>query len=102
MIRRREFIALLGGVAGWPVAARGQQIDRMRRIGALIAFAKDDPETEERLAAFRQNLAKRGWVEGRDIHIDYRFAAGRGDQFPVLAKELVALQPDVILGHTPG
>ena len=88
------------GRRGGNVAARGA--DRMRRIGALIAFAKDDPETEERLAGFRQGLAKRGWVEGRNIHIDYRFAAGRGDQFPVLAKELVAMQPDVILGHTPG
>src|SRR5215475_10489063 len=103
MIRRRDFITLLGGAAAaWPLAARAQQIERMRRIGALIAFAKDDPETEERLAGFRQGLAKRGWVEGRNIHIDYRLAAGRADPFPVLAKELVALQPDVILGHTPG
>jgi putative tryptophan/tyrosine transport system substrate-binding protein len=85
----------------WPSVAHGQQAPT-RRIGALIAFAKDDSETEERLAAFRQGLAKRGWVEGRNIHIDYRFAAGRADQFPVLAKELVALQPDIILGHTPG
>jgi putative tryptophan/tyrosine transport system substrate-binding protein len=102
-VKRREFITLLGGaVAGWPLAARAQQAGATRRIGALIAFAKDDPDTEERLAAFRQGLAKRGWVEGRNINIDYRFAAGRGDQFPVLAKELVAMQPDVILGHTPG
>jgi putative ABC transport system substrate-binding protein len=99
---RREFITALVGAAAWPVAARGQQSGETRRIGALIAFAKDDPETEERLAAFRQGLGKRGWFEGRNIHIDYRFAAGRGDQFPVLAKELVAMQPDVILGHTPG
>jgi putative ABC transport system substrate-binding protein len=102
-MRRREFISVMGSAAvSWPLVALGQQAGATRRIGALIAFAKDDPETEERLAAFRQGLAKRGWVEGRNIHIDYRFAAGRGDQFPVLAKELVALQPDVILGHTPG
>jgi len=89
LIRRRQFIVTLGGaIAAWPLAARGQQAGTTRRIGALIAFAKDDPDTEERLAAFRQGLAKRGWVEGRNIHIDYRFAAGRGDQFPVLAKEL--------------
>jgi putative ABC transport system substrate-binding protein len=100
---RREFITLLGGAAAtWPLAARGQQGERMRRIGALIAFAKDDPETEERLGRLRQGLAKRGWVEGRNIHTEYRFAAGRSDQFPVLAKELVAMQPDVILAHTPG
>jgi putative ABC transport system substrate-binding protein len=103
MMNRRDFITLLGGAAAaWPLTARGQQAGATRRIGALIAFAKDDPDTEERLAAFRQGLAKRGWVEGRNIHIDYRFAAGRGGQFPVLAKELVAMQPDVILGHTPG
>jgi putative ABC transport system substrate-binding protein len=104
VIGRREFMTLLGGAAAaaWPLAAPAQQADATRRIGALIAFAKDDPETEERLAAFRQGLAKRGWVEGRNLHIDYRFAAGRGDQFPALAKELVAMQPDVILAHTPG
>jgi putative tryptophan/tyrosine transport system substrate-binding protein len=101
-VKRREFITLLGGAVAWAAVAHGQQAGATRRIGALIAFAKDDPETEERLAGFRQGLAKRGWVDGRNIHIDYRFAAGRGDQFPVLAKELVALQPDVILGHTPG
>jgi putative ABC transport system substrate-binding protein len=79
-MRRRELITLLaGGAVAWPLAARAQQAgEHMRRIGALIAFAKDDPETEERLAGFRQGLAKRGWVEGRNIHIDYRFAAGRG------------------------
>ena len=101
-MKRREIIALLGGAAvGLPLATRGQA-DATRRIGTLIAFAKDDPETEERLTGFQQGLAKRGWVEGRNIHIDYRFAAGRADPFPVFAKELVALQPDVILGHTPG
>jgi putative tryptophan/tyrosine transport system substrate-binding protein len=99
---RRAFIAGLGSAATWPALVRAQQIDRVRRIGVLIAFAKDDPETEGRLAAFRQGLAKRGWVEGRNIHVDYRFAAGRGDQFSVLAKELVAMQPDAILAHTPG
>jgi putative ABC transport system substrate-binding protein len=102
-MRRRDFIAgLLGGTAlGSPLGARGQA-GSPRRIGALIAFSKDDPETAERLAGFQQGLAKRGWVEGRNIHIEYRFAAGRADPFPVFAKELVALQPDVILGHTPG
>src|SRR5262245_58655832 len=101
-MKRREIIALFGGAAvGLLLATRGQA-DATRRIGALIAFAKDDPETEERLTGFQQGLAKRGWVEGRNIHIDYGFAAGRADPFSVLAKELVALQPDVILGHTPG
>jgi hypothetical protein len=102
-MNRRDVITLLGGAAAaWPLAARAQPVDHVRRVGALIAFAKDDRETEERLAALRQGLAKRGWVEGRNIQMDYRFAAGRSDQFSVLAKELVAMQPDVILGHTPG
>jgi ABC-type uncharacterized transport system substrate-binding protein len=102
-MRRREFLGVLGGTAiAWPLAARAQQGARMRRIGALIAFAEDDPETKERLTGFRQGLAKRGWVEGRNVHIDYRFAAGRAERFPALAKELIALQPDVILGHTTG
>ena len=75
MMNRRDFITLLGGAAAaWPLTARGQQAGATRRIGALIAFAKDDPDTEERLAAFRQGLAKRGWVEGRNIHIDYAVA----------------------------
>ena len=72
----------------------------MRRIGVLMGFAEDDPETKARLAGFRQGLEKRGWSEGRNVRIDYRFAAGRADQFQALAKELVALQPDVILAHT--
>src|SRR5712692_8565691 len=102
-MRRREFLGVLGGTAiAWPLAARAQQGERMRRVGALIAFAEDDPETKERLTGFRQGLAKRGWVEGRNVHIDYRFAAGRAERFPALAKELIALQPDVILGQTTG
>src|SRR5947208_9100758 len=78
-MRRREFITLIGGAAvAWPPSTRGQT-GATRRIGALIAFSKDDPETEERLAGFQQGLAKRGWVDGGNIHIDYRFAAGRPD-----------------------
>ena len=72
-MRRREFIAGISGATAWPVMVWAQQSGETRRIGALIAFAKDDPETEERLAAFRQGLGKRRWVEGRNIHIDYRF-----------------------------
>ena len=98
-MRRRTFITLLGGAAAaWPLTARAQQ-ERMRRIGVLIAFSEDDPEGKARLAAFRQGLEKRGWSEGRDVHIDARFAAA-GTQAQVLAKELVALQPDVILAHS--
>ena len=72
----------------------------MRRIGVLIGYAEDDPETKARLAAFRQRLEKRGWSEGRNIQIETRFAAGSSSKYEPLAKELVATQPDVILAHT--
>ena len=84
-----------------PRAAFAQASDRVRHIGVLIRLAEDDPETKSRLAAFRLGLAKRGWAEGRNVEIDYRFAAASARHAQVLAKELVALQPDVILAHTP-
>jgi putative ABC transport system substrate-binding protein len=101
-LKRRDFITLLGGAAAWPLTARAQQPgERMRRIGVLVGLAEDDPESTARLAAFRQGLEKRGWSEGRNIHIDYRFApAASADQAQVLAKELVVLQPDVILAQS--
>src|SRR3954464_1186169 len=97
-MRRREFITLLGGAAVWPLAARAQT-DRMRRIGVLMGLAEGDPETTARLAAFRMGLAKRGWVEGRNIQIDYRYAP-TGARAEEPAKELVALEPAVILAHS--
>jgi putative ABC transport system substrate-binding protein len=100
MRRRRDFIRLLGGAAAaWPHAVFAQT-DRTRRIGVLLGFAEDDPETNARLAKFRQELERLGWLEARNVHIDYRFAAGNADRFRPLAKELLALQPDVILAHT--
>jgi putative tryptophan/tyrosine transport system substrate-binding protein len=98
-MKRREFITLLGGAAARPLAASAQQSDQVRRIGTLLALAEDDPETKARLAAFRQGLEKRGWSEGRNVRIDYRFAPDSA-QVQVLAKELVALQPDVILAQS--
>jgi putative ABC transport system substrate-binding protein len=99
-MRRREFITLIGGVAAWPLAARGQPSERVRRVGVLMALAEDDPEMKARLAGFRQGLEKRGWSEGRNVSIDTRFAPDRSaDQVQVLAKELIALQPDVILSQ---
>ena len=98
-MRRREFIALLGGAAAaWPLAARAQQADRMRRIGVLMGLAEDDPDTKARLARFRQGLETRGWSEDRNVSIDYRFAPA-GAQAQLLAKELVDLQPDVMLAQ---
>ena len=100
-MRRREFIMLLGGaVASWPVAAPAQQPSPRWRVGLLIGYGEDDPETKARLAAFQQALATRGWLEGRNIRVDYRFAAGSRDKYHAFAKELVALQPDVIIAHT--
>jgi putative ABC transport system substrate-binding protein len=98
-IRRREFITLLGGAAAWPIAASAQQPDRMRRIGVLVNLAEDDPEMQLWLTAFRQGLEKLGWSEGRNVRIDYRFHTAGADQVQVPVKELVALQPDVILAE---
>src|SRR5262245_29439821 len=99
-VKRRDFITLLGGTAAaWPLAARAQQPEQTRRIGVLISGTADDPELQARLAVFRQTLEQLGWLEGRNIQIDVRFAA-RTDQYSALAKEIVALHPEVILGHT--
>ena len=94
-MKRREFIALLGGAAAWPLGARAQQPGTVRRIGALIALAENDSEGKAWVAGFRQGLEKRGWSEDRNLRIEYRFAPA-GAQAQVLAQELVALQPEVI------
>jgi putative ABC transport system substrate-binding protein len=101
-LKRREFITLLGGAAAAsPLAAKAQQSDQRRRIGVLTALAEDDPENQARLAGFRYGLEKRGWSEGRNLRIDYRFApAVSPDQAQPFAKELVALRPDVIFAQT--
>jgi putative tryptophan/tyrosine transport system substrate-binding protein len=99
-MRRRELITLLGGAAAWPLAARAQQPGPMRRIGVLSSGAEDDPAYKARLAVFQQGLEGLGWSEGRNVHIDYRFTAANADQYQVLAKELVALHPDVILASS--
>jgi putative ABC transport system substrate-binding protein len=99
-MRRREIIGLIGGAAAWPLVAHGQQSGAMRQIGLLWAHAEDNPETKRRLSAFREGLEKRGWREGKNIRIDYRFAAGRADRYQILAKELIDRKPDVIFAHT--
>jgi ABC-type uncharacterized transport system substrate-binding protein len=100
-MKRREFITLLGGAAAWPLAAHAQQSERIRRIGVLVSPSEDESDIQARLAGFRQGIERLGWVEGRNVRIDIRFAGGRVDQFQILAKELVDLQPDVILAHSP-
>ena len=100
-MRRREFITLLGGVAALsPFAAHAQQADRVRRVGILLTFSDEDAEAKAWLAAFRQGLERRGWREGRNLHIDIRSASARGERIPGLAKELIALQPDVLLAQS--
>src|ERR1700756_4724209 len=97
-MRRREFITLLGGAAAaWPLHARAQQRERMRRIGILLNLASDDTEGQARLAAFHQGLQQLGWTVGRNVQIDYRWGAGDADRIRKFATELVALAPDVIL-----
>ncbi len=100
-IRRREFITLLGGAAAWPLVARGQQADRVRRIGVLSPFTEDDLEVQANITAFRQTLQKLGWTDGRDVHIDYRWSGADAARIREHVKELVGLNPDVILGISP-
>jgi putative tryptophan/tyrosine transport system substrate-binding protein len=103
MMRRREFIRLFGGAAVvWPRAARAQQPSGVRRIGVLIGLAERDPEAQAWAAAFREGLQKLGWAEGRNIRIDTRWASSDMESMQRYAKELVALQPDLILStNTP-
>ena len=95
-MKRWEFIALVGGAMALPLTARAQ-VDRMRRIGVLMGYAESDREGQANIAAFREGLQKLGWMEGRDILIDSRWAAAEADLMQQFAKELVALQPDLIL-----
>ena len=96
-MKRREFITLLGGAAAWPLAARAQRPEKMRRIGVLLSFAVDDPEALARVATFLQALQQLGWTDGHNVRIDYRMTAGDADRSRTYAAELVALAPDVIL-----
>ena len=100
-MRRREFVALLSGAAAaWPIAASAQQVERVRRIGVLMAFASDDPEGQARLAAVAQGLQQSGWTVGQNVRVDYRWSGGNADNMRKYAAELVALAPDVILAHS--
>jgi putative ABC transport system substrate-binding protein len=97
-LRRRQFITLLGGAAAaWPLAARAQQPDRMRRIGVLVNLPADDPQAQVRNAALLQGLQELGWTVGRNVRIDFRWGAGNAERIRRDAAELVALAPDVLL-----
>jgi putative ABC transport system substrate-binding protein len=103
MTTRREFITLLSGAAvAWPLAARGEQSDRIRRVGLLMGIAESDPEGQARVAAFRSGLGQLGWQEGNSLAIDARWAGGDASRTRAYAAELVSLSPDVILAtNTP-
>jgi putative ABC transport system substrate-binding protein len=108
-MKRREFITLLGGTAAWPLAARAQQAERMRRIGILLGISENDLEAQSRVAAFRKGLRDLGWIEGRNVQ-DYRFAAADLNRVKAYAAELVQLssrcaprqQHAGYFGATPG
>src|SRR5262245_41506529 len=97
-MKRREFITLIGGAAAWPVAARAQQPERVRRIGVLAAGSTaDDPDLQARMAAFLQGLRQLGWMDGHNMGVEFRWYAGNDADLRRHAAELVALAPDVIL-----
>jgi putative tryptophan/tyrosine transport system substrate-binding protein len=97
-LRRRQFITLLSGAAAWPLAARGQQGERMRRIAFLHPYGENDPEVSARVVAFRQGLEALGWTENRNIQIEHRYSGGDLGQIQAYATELVRSAPDLIVG----
>jgi putative tryptophan/tyrosine transport system substrate-binding protein len=99
-MRRRDFIACLGGAFACSVRAHAQQANQQRRIGVLLPYSENDPEAKSHLAVFTQELKRLGWSQDGNVRIDARYAAGVADQYPVLAKELTALAPDVILSES--
>ena len=101
-MRRREFISLLGGstAASWPLATRAQQPERVRRVAVLMGYSEADLEAKELLWEFKEGLSEFGWIEGRNLLMVVRWAPGRTDLMRTFAKELVGLQPDVILGDS--
>ena len=101
MMRRRDFITLLGSTAAaWPLMARAQQSDRVRRIGVLLSLDENDPLVKPRVSAFTQALADLGWTDGRNVRMDLRWSGGDPNRIRALARELVGLQPDIIVTDT--
>jgi putative ABC transport system substrate-binding protein len=100
-MRRRDFIkGIVGSASAWPLAARAQQGERIRRIGVLMTLAETDPEAQSWLAAFTQELSQLGWTEGRNLRMEVRWVPGNIDLMRTTAKELIGLQPDVILSNS--
>jgi putative ABC transport system substrate-binding protein len=98
-MRRRTFISLVGSAAAWPLVARAQQTERMRRIGVLMILAADDPQGQARLARFQQALQQLGWSDGRNVRIDIRWHENDADRARTYAQELIALAPDIFLAE---
>src|SRR5687767_5182196 len=96
-MRRREFIAALGGATVWGARANAQRPSRTRRIGLLMAYAENDPEVRERVAAFGESLRQAGWIEGQNMRIDVRWRAGDPERAKTNARELVQLHPDILV-----
>ena len=103
-MRRRDFITLIGGAAAaWPLAARAQHLEGLRRVGVLMSLEESDPEGKTELSLFTKGLAESGWIDGSNFRMEVRWGGGDVDRTRTFAKELVALQPDVILAQgTPG
>ena len=100
-MKRRDFITLLGGAAAaWPLAARAQQAERMRRIGVLMGYPEGDPQAQANVTALLRGLQDLGWIEGRNVQIDYRWAGGDPDKARTFARELIAMMPDVMVPST--
>src|ERR1700681_2147478 len=99
-MRRREFIVGVAGASAWPVVARAQQSGRMPRVGVLMGWIENEPEFRSWLAAFITELARLGWVDGRNVRLDVRWTNNDNDRTRILAEELVLLRPDVILVGT--
>jgi putative ABC transport system substrate-binding protein len=100
-MRRRDFISLVASAAAvWPLPSHAQQMDRVRRIGVLMPFSETDAEGKLELAGFAKQLQDLGWTDGRNLRIDYRWSAGNPERMQTLAKELTALQPDVLFSRS--
>ena len=99
-MRRREFLAALGGAAAWPVVVRAQQLDHVRRVGVVMAYTEKDPNGQLQVTGFRQQLQKLGWTEGRNIQIDFRYAADNPTRIRELAIELLGMKPDLMVSNS--
>ena len=96
-MKRRTFIAGLGSAAAWPLAARAQQVERVRRIGVLMGGDENDPASKSIVSAFTQALAGLGWTDGRNVRVDLRWGGGDSNRIRTLAQDLISLQPDIIV-----